>query len=245
MKNGREWFEDRDARFDRLVDGELGEEEFRDFVASLDEIPDGWRRCALTFLESQAWQREMSTIRDEATDVARPGPRKVARTTMRRLAPLALTAAASFLLALALGSMAWRPPRMDDSLPRLVDRQETGPAVGPADGTSQFVSADRETDSLPSPDRMPSGKLTLFVDRKDGGREAIELPVFDMENGEARQLIANTISIPRGVERALQGMGYQVHTDRQWTPVPVEGSRRVYVPIDQWKITPVSGRSYH
>ena len=41
--------------FDRLVDGELTADERRALLASLDSRPDGWRRCALAFLEAQAW----------------------------------------------------------------------------------------------------------------------------------------------------------------------------------------------
>lgn len=34
-----------DSRCDRLVDGELSEEERRELLASLDKEPGGWRHC--------------------------------------------------------------------------------------------------------------------------------------------------------------------------------------------------------
>ncbi len=41
---------------DLLVDGELSESERRELLLRLDHIPDGWRQCAIAFLESQCWQ---------------------------------------------------------------------------------------------------------------------------------------------------------------------------------------------
>ena len=40
-------------KIDRLVDGELGEEERAGLLGELEGDPASWRRCALTFLESQ------------------------------------------------------------------------------------------------------------------------------------------------------------------------------------------------
>ena len=47
---------------DRLVDGELSEAAYRQTLDRLDETPDGWRRCAMSFLEQQAWRRELMQL---------------------------------------------------------------------------------------------------------------------------------------------------------------------------------------
>lgn len=47
--------DDEASRFDRLVDGELTPEEYRELITSLDHTPDGWKRCALAFLEAQSF----------------------------------------------------------------------------------------------------------------------------------------------------------------------------------------------
>jgi anti-sigma factor RsiW len=51
-----------DALFDRLVDGELTGEERRRLLESLDTRPEGWRRCALAFLEAQSWREELGQV---------------------------------------------------------------------------------------------------------------------------------------------------------------------------------------
>src|SRR4051794_18532172 len=48
--------------FDRLVDGELTQPERRSFLESLDQRPDGWRRCALAFLEAQSLGEELRLL---------------------------------------------------------------------------------------------------------------------------------------------------------------------------------------
>lgn len=62
-----------EAWLDRLVDGELGAEEERRLLEALDASPQGWKRCALGFLEARAWRsalkglgtpRELDTPRD-------------------------------------------------------------------------------------------------------------------------------------------------------------------------------------
>jgi len=46
----------KDSAIDRLVDGELADAERRELLIQLENDPDGWRQCALAFLEDQAWR---------------------------------------------------------------------------------------------------------------------------------------------------------------------------------------------
>ncbi|QVL32141.1 hypothetical protein KIH39_25445 [Telmatocola sphagniphila] len=48
---------------DRLVDGELPEQDRQALLRRLEIEPDGWRTCALTFLEAQTWR---ATFREVA-----------------------------------------------------------------------------------------------------------------------------------------------------------------------------------
>jgi len=40
---------------DRMIDGEMSPQQLRTCIERLDSAPDGWRRCALAFLEAQSW----------------------------------------------------------------------------------------------------------------------------------------------------------------------------------------------
>ena len=57
---------------DLLVDGELTPGERRELLTRLDEQPEGWRRCALAFLEAQAWQQDLGGMSPE--DLFGPAP---------------------------------------------------------------------------------------------------------------------------------------------------------------------------
>lgn len=50
---------------DLLVDGELTPEERRELLARMDEQPQGWRSCALAFLEAQAWREDLAGLSPE------------------------------------------------------------------------------------------------------------------------------------------------------------------------------------
>ncbi len=65
-----------DLQLDMLVDGELSEEERREVLLRLDSEPDGWRRCALAFLEAQSWREAMRSVSDESAAAA-PGSRRL------------------------------------------------------------------------------------------------------------------------------------------------------------------------
>ena len=50
---------------DRLVDGRLDGDEYRELLCQIDADPDGWRHCALAFLEHQALSRELSAFAND------------------------------------------------------------------------------------------------------------------------------------------------------------------------------------
>ncbi len=52
---------------DRLVDGELSDADYRITLHRLDEAPDGWRRCAMSFLEQQALRQELQQLLNNQT----------------------------------------------------------------------------------------------------------------------------------------------------------------------------------
>src|SRR5687768_13637877 len=107
----------RDARLmDLLVDGELSEHDRRELLARLDETPEGWRRCALAFLESQDWRHELKTVaRDPESADSVPAPAFSRSVFLRIPWSTGLAMAASFLLAFALG-LALRGPRPEGPL---------------------------------------------------------------------------------------------------------------------------------
>jgi hypothetical protein len=59
--NGTE--NDLEILLDRLVDDDLEGGEYRRLLLDLQQRPDGWRRCALAFLQAQALRSHLQTER--------------------------------------------------------------------------------------------------------------------------------------------------------------------------------------
>ena len=112
--------DDADRWLDRLADGELNPDQQRRLLAALETHPDGWRRCALAFVEAQTLRAEFRHL-TTADNVAVPQrgdpkqPTMTVRQPARRNSALAparwLAIAASLLVAFTLGIAArgWLP----------------------------------------------------------------------------------------------------------------------------------------
>jgi hypothetical protein len=59
-----------DAFFDRIVDGGLTPGELRGAINRLDREPDGWKRCAVAFLEAQCWRESMRAMEESTVSTA-------------------------------------------------------------------------------------------------------------------------------------------------------------------------------
>ena len=53
-----------DDLIDQIVDGVLAPSQLRDAIDCLDRDPDGWKRCALAFLEAQCWRESLRLVGD-------------------------------------------------------------------------------------------------------------------------------------------------------------------------------------
>lgn len=243
-----------DQHLDRLVDGELSGEEYRRLLRSLDQHPDGWRRCALAFLEAQAWQRDLSAVRRQAIarDDAPPSP--PARTPRRsRGWGEILAVAASFFVAFALG-VAYQarrpePPAAPQSAPLAQQDQASPSAPGLSDQEQEFALAPAESDAAPpaqaSPGIEPRGYVTLATDRADGsGSGQLQIPLYEWSPEHTWWLERDPVLIPPDIERALKRMGRQIRWERRLVPVETEDGYRALVPIRRLEITPAGGPRY-
>jgi hypothetical protein len=105
LENHQPHLPDDDRLIDRLVDGELPDALRRELLLRLEGEPDGWRRCALAFLEAQTWREALGPLAAPAPAVVRPaavsaGPARKANPwrPVARWAGLAASLAAAFAL---------------------------------------------------------------------------------------------------------------------------------------------------
>lgn len=228
---------DKQYLLDLLVDGELAEDERRELLAWCEREPDGWRRCALAFLEAQNWSQVLGHLTEPArqpvavenwptNDHARPVTLRPHFWHVRQWGTM-LAMAASVALAFTLG--VW--VRDAGKVERFAT--DDPPAM-------QFVENK-------SPDRLSSGRpeqgprqAELAVGAPERGADEIQLPAAAGDGW----LLVEPSAMPTDVQRALERMGHRVEQRRQLVPYRLEDGRRVVVPVDQVDVHPVGNRSY-
>ncbi len=226
---------DDEARFDRLVDGELSPEEYKALLAALDDEPGGWRRCALAFLEAQALRQELPAVHCEVAS----GGEVRDRMNQKRAAQAAaspreafhwqhwLAMAASFLVALGLGI----------ALP------DWWKAAEQPDGSSPAVVAEG---GPPWPDAGPRevGSARLVLSGPGEQSQAGDLPIYEYADYPRAWLGQQESALPVTLVNELERRGHRVQRQQQYVPVDLEDGRRAVIPVEAIQITPVSRRAY-
>ncbi len=134
---------------DRLVDGDVHDGERRLLLHQLEHSPDGWRRCALAFLEAQTWRETLVAAVRPASE-ERPAARPARRRPVVRYAACAAALAACLAVAFGLG-WSTRGRRTAETAPgvvRTVERPTNSPAPAPAPAGSERQTADASAPSL-------------------------------------------------------------------------------------------------
>jgi hypothetical protein len=226
-------------QFDRLVDGELSEAERRHLLGSLDDMPDGWRRCALAFLEAQCWKDELAEIvrepagRPQAPSVARRGS-----WTGGRLGTV-LAMAASFLVALILGIAmrdVWRgggqagPEQDEFAAVETPDDARGAEPVVPESALAQHPPTPGQT-----PGVMPEWQtVRLAVDKgPDAEPEMVYLPARQVESVDGLWEQSMGSVFPPGLLEEFQRAGYRFRQDRRLVPLRLKDGRQLVLPVNE------------
>jgi len=209
--------------FDRLVDGELTPTERRQLLASLDDRPEGWRRCAIAFLEAQSWRKDLGQIargsQKETKELKSPTSAD-GRGTKSNWAAGAkwLALAASLLVAFELGSM----------------RQGSGPE-------SNQVAQVTSQASSPSPSGSKSkDELTLYVQDRNGRKQAVQVPLVDADQLDNQFGTQFQSGVPEDVRNQFKQHGYLVQSKRKYAPLWTDDNRPMVIPVEDTQIVPVS-----
>lgn len=238
-----------DNHFDKLVDGELSEEERRDLLLQLENEPGGWRRCALAFLEAQCWKQSLGAWAGK-TESAETTPtvqyKKPSRWPSRL--GMGVAVAASFFAAMWIGSL-WRdwngrPTGTDAVVGQFHDPFRSKPpfqTILPEFMTEHNIAAAPPPPPRPESEAEPWRVVTVSSPDGQQGR-TINLPARERDRLDERW--ENTPSaIPSDVMQALNRTGHQVKQQRELIPVSLQDGRQMVMPVDQVDVHYV-GRTY-
>jgi len=217
--------EDAGRAIDRLVDGELTDDDTRAILSAMDRDPDGWRRCALAFVESQAIGRDVRGITAESlnsrANVVTPVPLRDVSRKWSWSTGLAL--AASLLITFGFGLFCGN------------DVQFWNPPTG-VPGKSPLL-----VNSLPAPtgkasvERWRTMKLNVH-DPSSSKPQQIEVPVREMARIDPNWAASDESAISADVIKALEQSGHVVTRERRLWPIELEDGRRVIVPVEQVEV---------
>lgn len=158
------------AALDRLVDGELDEAARAALLRSLDREPDGWKRCALAFLEAQAWRESMQSLPASTHQTAahRPAPWAALRQ--------AVSIAAVVAVAFCLGFISRGTNARQDTAAVAQTRPDTArvpprlpPAAQAPSPVPEYVRRRMEREGY----RVEGGRKVIEVALDDGRRVAV------------------------------------------------------------------------
>jgi hypothetical protein len=220
-----------DATFDRLVDGELTATERRALLESLDMRPDGWRRCALAFLEAQSWSRDFRELVRKPEEQRRAAATAVNDQIVKRRYPRRAMAwaaiAACLLVAFALGKLQRGKLPQHDGAPLANAPVVIGEPDQPANGSINDPEA-----------------VTLWVRDESGRPRSVRVPLLDADEIDRELGVEFRPGMPAHVRSRLQDGGYQVHSKRRYAPLWLENGQRMVLPVEDTKIVPVSENVY-
>jgi hypothetical protein len=235
-----------DAFLDRIVDGGLTAAQLRDALDRLGREPDGWKRCALAFLEAQCWSesfRSMENASPVATrgvaPAARPAPLASSRSaaTWRRIAVAAGIAAISFILGrgiqpdrIPLPGPEPSSPLASGNLDPVSDIAKTGEIPDPLEGASGPMQGD--SPSLPpAPPIVTVGQIR--VSPTEG---APAVPIIGGSGIDEQWVRSQPPTITEHQMALLEQHGYQVDRRRRLVTATLPDGRRVTVPVDRFQV---------
>jgi len=239
-----------DKLFDRVVDGELSTAERQQLLASLDDRDrwadgNGWRRCALAFLESQAWGTQLKQWVSEPMDrqadavVLPPFAESGHASESSWQAGRWFAVAASLLLAFSLGWLTNTAPSTPEQPTPLAVTDE-----------GRLKEGEMQREESPLRDALPAGAdnaVTLVVRDASGKQQRLQLPL--LEAGDLDQRFAGQwdAALPAKLREGFRDRGFDVQRRRRFAPMFFEQNEELVpmvVPVDDTTIVPVSRPVY-
>ena len=220
--------------FDRLVDGDLSDAERRRLLESLDTRPDGWRHCALAFLEAQSWRDDLGALvlgpAQRQTDAQGVSPSTVGDRRPLRRGMTWLAIAAGLLVAFRLG---------------LMQRNDGGQVVNlPRNPAAPLADVPRSAPLQTPGEVRGDDALTLWARDDTGQPRSLRVPLVDAGALDRQFGVAFQSGVPDDVRAQLNSRGYNVESKRRYAPLWLDNGRPMIVPVEDTKIVPVSQRVY-
>lgn len=242
----------------RLVDGELSPDEYRQVLTCLDKHPGAWRRCALAFLEAQALHRDFARLLDAAlagtsAALSRPPPgveqgpatsAQPARDSGGIPTPSTpmvwkrasawmtmgqwISLAACLLVGWAVGMWSAWRPAAWRHPPAL--KQPSGTDV--AASFPERIARNRPADQA-----WGTVQLVADADAPQQQVPVYELPALEPPTTVQQWLVEGS-PLASELEELLRRGGFDVHREQHLLAAPLEDGRHAIVPVEGYYLKP-------
>jgi hypothetical protein len=233
-------------RLDRLVDGTLPDSDRRALLLALEAEPDGWRRCALSFLEAQTWRVAIGSMAGLAPNRDVPDEAAILLRTRSRLLPIALAAGiavSAFLLGrLTVPAMQLTPEIRPEVL--ALDQPEPHPQGGDPSVADPEIVPESMANPTGAPQFQAVGILNLASDN-DADAPLVQLPVLSGPGLDDRWLRDQPSFVPEEVRRSWERRGLDVELQRRLVSVQLDDSGRyLTIPVDEVRLREPARTTY-
>lgn len=213
-----------DRKLDQLVDGELSQDEYRQLLVELDQAPEGWRRCAHAFLESQAlgqalplvMQAPPSRPQTELTPSAEatPSSGNLSFRRMEMLAAMAACVAVAFGLGWFVSDFGMPLGGMGQS--DIADVQDP-PGPLPTDGLQQAAKPQ-----------------FVYLNQWDGvNGSGMPIPIDPTKKYDPKRAWDASWGMTPQQMQQLQKQGHQLETHNRMIPISMDNGDQVVVPMQE------------
>lgn len=211
-----------DFELDELISGNLKGDEYRRALSQIDRDPNGWKRCALAFLEDQAFRLELGQLAssNEIWKAAEPAPaihRSTDTSAIR--APAApnrqLERFAKFTSIAALLLISFTIGWYGSGL--------SGSTAGPTDGTNASVVGNPPIENARVPNIDP--RMPRFDSTNLGGMQFVDDRVFPVDE------------VPSYIRNLERSGNYNIETENGFVPVQIGNEIRL-VPVQNLRVKP-------
>lgn len=220
-----------DSLIDRLVDGELDDNERQRLLARLELEPGGWRRCALAFLEAQEWTRTFSSASGEILALhSSDDPGETAIIPWRRRGPATQRSrwvgvlAVSVTLAFASGWLAGATTRPADSATAPIPKLAASEAPKLANAVKTMARERR--------------KASDETDPEHPRRPVVPTPENSSWDAGPPLVLSNP------VRKELERRGYRVEQRTGLMSMELEDGQSLAVPVDEVELRYVGNPIY-
>lgn len=222
---------------DLLVDGELDAARRRELLLQLDSLPGGWRQCAVTFLEAQAWSSDLRGADQEPgggslrTSSAAPA-RRLPVDRLRNWSILATSVVCAFVAGWISRPTPAAPVTASAVAPTVNIAEQKLVAAEGTEGETASLEKSPDAGEPAAGGMRVAGVLTLKFD-DDGQEREMKLPVLDGSDIDVREWLDQPPAINASAVQALERRGHKVESHRQLLTVNLKDGRKLFLPVDQ------------